>query len=319
MCDLGEFEPVSLREIWPNEANNFTPWLAKNIEILSDALRLQLEVISREASVGEFSLDLLVRDVDSSRTGIIENQYNQTDHAHFGQLLTYAGGLDASIVIWISEHVREEHRAALDWLNRTNTETQFFAVEVEVLRIDDSRPAPIFRPVVFPNEWRRATRRNTSTNTSPRNEKYRLYFQGLIDELREHHRFTNARVGLAQPLYDFPSGISGIKYYASFRENNRVCTSIWINWGSREENLQILNALMERRTEIESNFGKGLIWERKDGKSQEISVCRDGNIDLPDSELEEFRTWHSENLRRLKTAFDQHIRSALDAINNNEL
>ena len=123
---------------------NFTPWLEENIDTLGSALGLKLEVISREASVGEFSLDLLVRDLDNSRTGIIENQYNQTDHTHFGQLLTYAGGLDASIVIWISEHVREEHRAALDWLNRTNTETQFFAVEVEVLRIDDSRPAPIF-------------------------------------------------------------------------------------------------------------------------------------------------------------------------------
>ena len=319
MCDLGEFERVPLREIWPNEPSDFTPWLAENIAILSDALRLELEVINREVPVGELSLDLLVRDLGSARMGIIEDQYGETDHRHFGQLLTYAGGLDASIVIWISEKVGEEHRAALEWLNRTNTDTQFFAVEVEVLRIDDSRPAPIFQPVVFPNEWPRTTRRNASTNTSPRNEKYRLYFQRLIDELRECHRFTNARVGLPQSWYDFPSGVSGIKYYASFRGNNRVCASIWIDWGSREENLQIFDALMERQTEIESNFGEKLIWERKDGKSQEISVCRDGNIDLPDSELEEFRTWHSEIVRRLKTAFDRQIRSALEAINNNEL
>lgn len=319
MCDLGEFERVPLREIWPNERSDFTPWLAENIEILGDALGLNLEVISREMPVGALFLDLLVRDLDSARTGIIENQYDKTDHTHFGQLLTYAGFFDATIVIWISEHVRDEHREALEWLNRTNTETQFFAVEVEVRRIDDSRPAPDLRPVVFPNEWRRATRRNTSTNTSPRNEKYRLYFQELIDELREHHRFTTARVGLAQSWYDFPSGVSGIKYYASFRGNNRVCASIWIDWGSREENSQIFDALMKRRTEIESNFGEGLIWERKDGKSQEISVCRDGNIDSPDSELEEFRTWHSETIRRLKSAFDQEIRQALEAINNNEL
>ena len=82
-----------------NETNNFTPWLAENIEILSDALGLELEVTSREAPVGELSLDLLVRDLGSSRTGIIENQYGETDRRHFGQLLTYASGLDASIVI----------------------------------------------------------------------------------------------------------------------------------------------------------------------------------------------------------------------------
>ena len=318
MCDLGEFEEVPLREIWPNEANDFTPWLAENIEILGDALGLNLEVISREVPVGALSLDLLVRDLDSARTGIIENQYGETDHRHFGQLLTYAGGLDASIVIWISEHVRDENREALEWLNRTNSETQFFAVEVEVLRIDDSRPAPIFRPVVFPNEWRSETLRNTSTNTSPRNERYRLYFQPLIDELREAG-FTNARVAQAESWHDFPSGVAGIKYRASFRGNNRACVSIWIDWGSREENLQIFDALMERRTEIESNFGEELIWERQDGRSQRISVCRDGNIDLSDGELDEIRTWHSEKLRRLRAAADQHIRWALETINNNEL
>ena len=182
MCDLGEIYAVPLREKWKNEAENFTPWLERNIKILSDALKLEFEVIGREVKVGEFSTDLVVR-TDDQRIGIIENQYGNTNHDHLGKLLTYAGGQDASIVIWISEHIREEHRGALDWMNRTSVEIQYFGVELSLIKIDDSRAAPIFRPVVFPNEWRRHTKRSVSTNITPRNQRYQWYFQKVIDQL----------------------------------------------------------------------------------------------------------------------------------------
>ena len=108
---------------------------------------------------------LLAKDLDSLRTVIIENQFSQTDHDHLGKLLTYAAGSDASTVIWISERVRDEHRQALEWLNqKTGIDTQFFAVVVEVLRIDDSKPAFNFKPIVVPNEWQKSRRQKSSTN-----------------------------------------------------------------------------------------------------------------------------------------------------------
>lgn len=199
MLNFSELKRIPLREKWNHEASDFTPWLESNIQILGDALGMDLEVVDREVPVGDFFLDLLARDLGSSRTVVIENQLTQTDHDHLGKLLTYAAGFDASIVVWVSEEVRDEHRQAMEWLNqRTDTETQFFAVVPEVLQIDDSNPALEFKLIVSPNEWQKFQKQKTSTNLTPRQEKYKGYFQALIDELREEHEFTGARAGLPQ-------------------------------------------------------------------------------------------------------------------------
>jgi hypothetical protein len=220
---FGKITKLNLREIWPKEASDFTPWLADNISSLGEALGMELELKSKEAAVGDFSLDLLARDLGSGHTVIIENQLTQTDHDHLGKLLTYAAGFSASTVVWIAEIVRDEHRQALEWLNqRTDDETQFFGVAVEVFKIDDSKPAYSFKPVVFPNEWQKSKKRQVNANVSSKGEAYRNYFQSLIDELREEHRFTNARIGQPQNWYSFSSGFSNIPIAAVFSQGKKA-------------------------------------------------------------------------------------------------
>lgn len=206
MSGFGEIQYLNLRSIWPHEALNFTPWLEGNIQKLGEVLGMDLEVVAREAIVGDFSLELFARDLGSGSTVIIENQFGATDHDHFGKLLTYAAGYDASAIIWIAETFREEHRSALEWLNnRTLSGTTFFAITVQVFKIDNSRPAYQFKVVVYPNEWQKTKQQARSTQSSAKSEAYRQYFQLLIDELRDKHHFTNARaaqpkVGIRSPL-----------------------------------------------------------------------------------------------------------------------
>ena len=320
MIKFSELKQVPLREIWPNEASDFTPWLAKNIQKLGDALGMDLEIIDREAPVGDFSLDLLAQDLGSPRTVIIENQLTQTDHDHLGKLLTYAAGFDASIVVWISEEVRDEHRQAMEWLNqRTDTETQFFAVVVEVLQIDNSKPALDFKLVVSPNEWQKSKKQKTSTNLTPKQEKYKDYFQVLIDELREKHKFTKARAGQPQNWYTFSSGIRGIGYGAQFAKGGKVLAYVNIYQDISGNRLDLFDTLQKQNKNIESNFGTALEWNR--AEEQQVSwlaVYRDGNIESSDSELEEIRKWHIANLLKLKEVFQPEIEQVLETLNSSE-
>ena len=323
MLKFSELKQVPLREIWQHEASDFTPWLAENIQKLGDALGMDLELVDREASVGDFSLDLLAQDLGSSRTVIIENQLTQTDHDHLGKLLTYAAGFDASTVVWISETVRDEHRQALEWLNqRTDTETQFFAVAVEVLKIDDSKPALDFKLIVSPNEWQKSKKQKPSTAislSSERSEKYKSYFQVLIDELREKYRFTGARLGQPQNWYSFSSGIRGISYGARFSQGGKVMVQACIYQKECKNRIELFDALEKQKAGIESNFGSPLKWERNAEKQETfIRIYCDGSIESSDSELEEIRKWHVENLLKFKKVFTPEIEQALEVLNSIE-
>jgi hypothetical protein len=302
MPDFGELTPVDIRAVWANEAREFSPWLAENIERLGEALGMDLEVAAREADVGDFSLDLLAKDLGTGRPVVIENQFGATDHDHLGKLITYASGVDAAAVIWLTETVRDEHRQALEWLNRrTDAEVHFFAVVVEVVRIDQSRPAVIFKPVVFPNAWQRVARETAERQVSPRGEAYRRYFQVLIDELRERHRFTGARLGQPQSWYVFPSGVRGVNYANSFSLGGRVRVELYIDQGDTDRNKALFDSLFGQKAEIEYEFGEPLEWERLDDRrASRIAVYRAGRIDQPDDSLAEIRTWAVERLLHMK-------------------
>ncbi len=213
---LAKLKRLDPRTVWPSESRDFTPWLAENISALGEVLGTELEVSATEATIGDFSLDILARDLATGNDVVIENQYGPTDHDHLGKLLTYASGVEASMLVWIAEQIRDEHRQALEWLNeRTDSSTSFFAIALEVLQIDESPPAINLNPIVFPNKWQKATR-GTSRGTSPKGEAYQLFFQKLVDELRDVHKFTGSRIAQPQNWASFASGVSGIVHAAVF-------------------------------------------------------------------------------------------------------
>ena len=115
--DFGELIDVDLREEWPNEANDFTPWLADNLERLSQVIDIPLETEGMEVSVEGFAADILgCNPMDGGRV-LIENQLEGTDYRHLGQILTYLAGLEAQTIIWVARRLHGAHLSAIRWLN----------------------------------------------------------------------------------------------------------------------------------------------------------------------------------------------------------
>lgn len=309
MPDFGILKRVDLREVWSKEATEFTPWLADNLPALGEALGMELELQGREAACGDFLCDLLARDLGSKRLVVIENQLSSTDHDHLGKLITYASGLDAGVVVWIAPEIREEHRQALDWLNqRTDANVDFFGVIAEVLKIDDSRPAFSFRPISFPNQWRKGNIVTTAGKPSERGEAYRAFFQDLIDELRDRHKFTNARVGQPQNWYSFASGVSSVTYGFSFAQGGQVRAEVYIDTEDTDANKAIFDTLEKDKEAIEGPFGERLQWERLNHRrASRIAVYRHGSIEEEPQALGEIKAWAIDRLLKLKKVFGPRI------------
>lgn len=310
MPEFGKITKVNIREIWQHEAQHFTPWLAKNLDKLSEAVGMDLEAIEQEASVGNFSLDILAKDLSTGHNVVIENQFGDTDHDHLGKMLTYAAGFDASKVIWISENVRDEHRQTIEWLNqRTDIDTHFFAIEIEVFKIDNSKPAFNFKPVVFPNEWRKSKKQSSSERTSAKGEAYREFFQALIDELRLKHSFTKARLAQPQSWYTFPTGIAGIGLGMCFSQGDRVRTELYIDFGETEKNKKLFDWLIQKKQAIENEFGLELSWQRLDDRqASRIAIYEKGSIsDI--ASLDKIRDWSIQNLLKFREVFLPYLKT----------
>ena len=307
--DLASIERIELREVWKDEAANFTPWLAENISRLGEALGLDLELQETEAAVGSYSLDVLATDLNGGRTVVIENQLESTDHNHLGQLLTYAAGLDANVVVWITKEFRDEHRQALDWLNQhTDEDTDFFGVTVEAWKIDGSRPAPHFNLAATPNGWRTEAVKRSRGQTrvaSERQERYEAFFQRLIDTLREEHRFTNAKKASPVNWYSFTTGYSRIGYGANFSGQREARVEVYIDYQDGERNIQLLEALEQHKEQVEAELHQSLDWQRLENRRAcRIVVTRDGSIDDDEDALAETQTWMIDTLLNFKRVFD---------------
>lgn len=146
-----------------------------------------------------------------------------------------------------------------------------------------------------------------------RTEKYTLYFQALVDELREQHNFTRARCVQGRHFHAFPSGKTDIKYVAGFySEGRQAFTVLGLYSGNGERNKAIFDFLKERKSEIEARFGEALEWYRRnDINRSAIGLWRDGDVDSDERTLEDIKAWHIENLLKLKYVFTPEIHKSV--------
>jgi hypothetical protein len=307
--NLGKLKKVDPREVWANEAADFTPWLAENLQLLNQSLGLDIELTGTEISVGNFAVDIAGRETSTGHHVIIENQLEQTDHMHLGQLLTYAAGLDATIIIWISPRVRDEHRQAVDWLNRQTPETvSFFAVELELLKIDDSVPAPRFSIVAEPSEFQRQVASEALTKRSPKQLAYHDFFSSLITRIKQlRPGFTNVEKVGYENWIGFGSGTGFIGINVTLARGAELRVELYITTGDVDKNRWSLGQLQTHDTELEAEIGASLVWEQlpKDCRAYVAYQEPVDPLDPADGALD----WAANNVIRFRDVFGPRLQA----------
>lgn len=310
---LGKVEKLTIREQWKNEEYDFTPWLAieENIQLLGDEINLDLEVEGTEIPIGSYKADIVARD-GNGRAVIIENQLERTDHKHLGQLITYASGVEAQIIIWVCTQVTDEHRQAIDWLNEvTRADIAFFACEIELWRIGESLAAPKFNVVASPNDWTKVVKSTVNSKELSDTKRAHLDYWNAFKAYMEETG-TSLKLRQPRPQHWYSMAVGHSKFNISLTTNTQskqIGCEIYI----RGENAKEAFAQLQlQKNEIEGMLGK-LEWhELPDGQDCRIKLSRNGDSKAQ-AQWQELHSWLKNNSEAFYEVFSPKIK-ALDFV-----
>lgn len=259
---IGKLEEVDIRELWKHEQYDFSEWLSKkeNIENLNDILGLTLVDISKETYVGSYRCDLFAKDETTGIKVIIENQLEMSNHDHLGKIITYASGLDAKVVVWIVKEAREEHRSAIEWLNNnTNSNINFFLIEIHAYKIGNSDNAPMFQVIEQPNDFIKNNKSTNSNDTMNKSQSQRLEFWNQFNNvLVERGKPFNIRKATTDHWYNVAIGTSDAHIDITLVNKDSVIgVELYIT-----DNKELFDKLYQKKDEIEDDLGFKLDWRR---------------------------------------------------------
>ena len=304
------YEVTDLRSIWANEATDFTPWLMQeeNMALLSEAVGFDIVAEKSESSVGEFRADIVANEANSERKIIIENQLEDTNHDHLGKLITYASGKSASVIIWIVKRAREEHKSAIEWLNRhTDEGIGFFLCEIKLYRIGNSAPAVKFEVVERPNDWQKYFKMDE--NIKPRHRLRFEYWSAFNDYARNNALFMQ-NFQLKKPNHDhwMPLAIGEASCRLEItivQKRNELGVELYI-----AEDKGLFRLLEQKSAEISAELGFNLEWrELPNKKASRIIVIKEvSGFSAADNLPGQFE-WIIAKTVKMKTVFKKYLRA----------
>ena len=256
-----------------------------------------------------------------------------------------AGELIAEDYKEISQHRQVRRYLPQAWENLLSgtsgdSEVLIGAVQSETHRLCGNRPTSE-QVLTFLNDFKKETERDPQkTSERPKaaaqpqsdahnvpqprtdlrpnkGERYKSYFQGLIDELREQHGFTARRSAQSENYHYFSSGVSGFYYEVKFARDRKVYVGLYIDFQDKAKNKNFFDVLKERESEINAQFDIPLNWERRDEtRYSAVRLIRDGDINADERELVAIKEWHIAYLLKLKVVFAPEIERARETLKN---
>ena len=308
MINLKKLEEIKdLRKVWPHEAVDFTPWLAQeeNMALLSDALGMDISVDETESGVGDFSVDIFASETGTGRKIIIENQLEDSNHDHLGKIITYASGKSAEVIVWVVKHAREEHRAAIEWLNNNTSERiGFFLCEIKLYRIGDSEPAVKFEVVEKPNDWAKEVRKSEAT-TETQQQRYDYWnaFQDYAFNNTQFAKSLNRRKAGYDHWLNFSIGSSAC-YISVTQVQKRNVVGVELNISDDKE---LFHSLHAHKDAIEGETGIKFEWkELPERKASRILVEKAVDFGEKSKWQSQF-DWVIDTMIKMKKAFRKYL------------
>ena len=321
--EIHMLEPVkSLREVWPNEARNFTPWLAKNITRLGATLNLNLKDVETEKTLsGAGRVDIYAQEEETNAPIVIENQLGWSDDGHCLRLLGYAASAEASILVWVAGGFTSYHRSILKWLNETG-KVDVYAVAVRAYHAGETLGLS-FETVVEPDplteEKVRPTKRTLSTICAE-------FYRPVVKQLRQKGMRTMGIHSWAGRYRSFQSGLNGSLYGSRVVDGvAQVFLRLGGGGGHPEERF---NALKQKQTEIDCEIEGTVSWLEEgelswvDRGAYHILLENKGSFRLTDPKegWEPMRQWVSDSLFKLWDVLEprlEKLRQEEEAIYSN--
>ena len=308
MIKLGKLQEIKdLRTVWPHEALDFTPWLAEeeNIKLLGDAIGLEITINETESSVGDFNVDIYAAETGTERKIIIENQLEDTNHDHLGKIITYASGKSADIIIWVVKRARDEHKAAIEWLNNhTDDKIGFFLVETKLYQIGNSEVAVKFEVIEKPNDWKKEIKQ--ANNDSPilqARHDYWVSFNEYAFDGTEFAKEFNKRKASTDHWMTLSVGVSG--NYISISQVRKY-NQLVVEWYIADDK-DLYKEFFTYKDSIENDIGIKLEWnELPEKKASRIITYKVVDFDDKADWNNQFE-WVIDIAVKMKKAFKKYL------------
>lgn len=304
---LGSISTVPLRDVWPHEAHDFTPWLRSEIGILGQAVGIEFDAenVGTELPAGTFSADM-VADARDGRTVVIENQFGKSDHDHLGKLITYLVAFEADCAIWVVEEARPEHIAAVTWLNQQGS-LDAYLVKVQAIRIGDSVPAPLFTRIVGPDEETKILGQQKQ-ELRERHLLRHAFWQQLIPVAAAHGTLPPTTTAGYRNWLGAGAGVTGLGYYYVLTRGG-TRAELYIDRGDPGLSKRIYEHFYAHKETIEQDVGRSISWQPLEGKQAcRIAILHeDGGYASPEAEWSRLINTLVDSMTRLRRALQPYL------------
>lgn len=305
---ISKIKKAPLRELWQDEARDFTSWLEKNIDYFNEQVDLGITIVEREKKIGDFFVDLVGE--NESGLVIIENQLDKTDHNHLGKILTYLSMVGAKTAVWITGAPRDEHVKTIEWLNEvTPADYAFYLIKIEVIRIDDSPAAPLFSVEVGRSQVVK------EVGKEKRELAERHYLKDFWTSFLERTKNKTDLFNNISPRFTHWIGVgggrSGIVFNFTILKNEAGC-EIYLDRGKNSDRLNKarFDELFQKKDEIEARLGKKLQWQRLDNRrASRIKIGFKGAGLRDKKRWPELQDKMIETMVKMKEVFEPYIKA----------